>query len=130
MSNRPDYSREDGLREAARLDAISTDEFSRAADAKRLATLLRDYAAMMSSCDDNHCKDCCCARVWAALGITGYTGKHVSEHVAELKSDYAALLARVEQALAKAAACDSDGPDYACRECMRESLSILRGTHD
>lgn len=38
----------------------------------------------MSTTIDNHCKDCCCARSWEALGITEYTGKSIPEHVAEL----------------------------------------------
>jgi len=33
----------------------------------------------------HHCKDCCCARAWAALGITEYTGKSISEHIEELR---------------------------------------------
>lgn len=32
-----------------------------------------------------HCKDCCCARSWKALGISDYTGKSIPEHIAELK---------------------------------------------
>ena len=32
-----------------------------------------------------HCKDCCCAQSWAALGITKYTGKSIPEHILELK---------------------------------------------
>ncbi len=37
-----------------------------------------------SEVSDNHCKDCCCARCWEALGITKYTGKSIPEHIAEL----------------------------------------------
>lgn len=33
-----------------------------------------------------HCKDCCCARSWKALGISRYTGKSIPEHITELKS--------------------------------------------
>jgi len=33
----------------------------------------------------NHCKDCCCARSWEALGITVYTGKSIPEHIVELQ---------------------------------------------
>lgn len=32
-----------------------------------------------------HCKDCCCARSWEALGITKYTGKSIPEHIEELR---------------------------------------------
>ena len=34
---------------------------------------------------ENHCKDCCCAKSWKALGITEYTGKSIPEHIEELK---------------------------------------------
>ena len=33
-----------------------------------------------------HCKDCCCARSWEALGITGYTGKSIPEEIASLRN--------------------------------------------
>ncbi len=35
--------------------------------------------------DENHCKDCCCARSWKALGVSEYTGKSIVEHIEELK---------------------------------------------
>lgn len=35
--------------------------------------------------DDKHCVDCCCAKSWKALGISEYTGKHIAEHIEELK---------------------------------------------
>lgn len=31
-----------------------------------------------------HCKDCCCAQSWKALGITAYTGKSIPEHITKL----------------------------------------------
>lgn len=34
--------------------------------------------------DVKHCKDCCCARSWKALGIGEYTGKSIPEHVSDL----------------------------------------------
>jgi len=36
--------------------------------------------------EEEHCKDCCCARSWKALGITEYTGKSIPEHIEELRS--------------------------------------------
>ncbi len=33
----------------------------------------------------NRCDDCCCAISWKALGISGYTGKSIPEHILELK---------------------------------------------
>jgi len=35
--------------------------------------------------DVEHCKDCCCARSWKALGITNYTGKSIPEHIEQLR---------------------------------------------
>lgn len=40
-----------------------------------------------------HCKDCCCARSWAALGITKYTGKSIPEHIEELRQRCGDVLA-------------------------------------
>jgi hypothetical protein len=42
---------------------------------------------------DEHCRDCCCARSWKALGITEYTGKSIPEHIEQMRS---ALLKAVE----------------------------------
>lgn len=36
--------------------------------------------------EENHCRDCCCARSWEALGIVSYTGKSIPEHIDELRS--------------------------------------------
>ncbi len=36
---------------------------------------------------DEHCKDCCCARSWAALGITEYTGHSIPEHIRMLREE-------------------------------------------
>lgn len=35
--------------------------------------------------EENHCRDCCCARSWKALGITKYTGLSIPEHIELLK---------------------------------------------
>ena len=37
--------------------------------------------------EENHCKDCCCARSWKALGVTGFTGKSIVEHIEQLVAD-------------------------------------------
>ena len=37
----------------------------------------------------NHCKDCCCARSWKALGISEFTGKDIPEHIVALKEELA-----------------------------------------
>jgi hypothetical protein len=36
--------------------------------------------------DVTHCRDCCCARSWKALGITSYTGKSIPEHIEQLRT--------------------------------------------
>jgi hypothetical protein len=46
---------------------------------------------------DNHCKDCCCARSWAALGITEYDGKSIPEHISALRSELDALNAKLTE---------------------------------
>ena len=33
----------------------------------------------------DHCKDCCCAQCWEALGISQYTGKSIPEHIVALR---------------------------------------------
>lgn len=35
--------------------------------------------------ETEHCKDCCCARSWRALGIDTYTGKSIPEHITALR---------------------------------------------
>ena len=35
----------------------------------------------------SHCKDCCCARSWEALGITEYTGLSIPEHIERLTTE-------------------------------------------
>ena len=47
--------------------------------------------------ETNHCKDCCCARSWKALGITDYTGKSICEHISELRADRDRLQAEAER---------------------------------
>ena len=40
---------------------------------------------------ENHCRDCCCARSWKALGISKNTGKSIVEHIELLKREIIAL---------------------------------------
>lgn len=35
--------------------------------------------------DLGHCKDCCCARAWEALGIQMYTGRSIPEEIERLR---------------------------------------------
>ena len=53
------------------------------ADYHRLATRLNDEA----KAEKEHCKDCCCARSWRALGISEYTGKSIPDHISELRAE-------------------------------------------
>lgn len=43
------------------------------------------FTAYIKELQSEHCKDCCCARAWEALGVKEYTGKSISEHITELK---------------------------------------------
>lgn len=36
---------------------------------------------------DGHCKDCCCARIWKALGVESYTGLSIWEHVEKMREE-------------------------------------------
>jgi len=38
-----------------------------------------------------HCKDCCCARSWKALGITTYTGCSIPEEIESIRNRVASL---------------------------------------
>jgi len=65
--------------EIGRLRAALADEQSHTA-------FLSDALNRHARATDEHCKDCCCARSWAALGITGYTGKSIPEHIEALRA--------------------------------------------
>lgn len=43
---------------------------------------------LQSTLNDNsrHCRDCCCARAWKALGITEYTGRSIPEEIEHLRT--------------------------------------------
>ena len=54
--------------------------------------------------DENHCQDCCCARIWKALGVSAFTGKSIVEHVEELvkaEADLATLRAGIAELIQK-----------------------------
>lgn len=46
---------------------------------------------------EGHCQDCCCARSWEALGITGYTGESIPEHITGMKDE----IERLQETLKK-----------------------------
>jgi len=58
-----------------------------------LDRLRADYAHIAQRYNDqcreqsDHCKDCCCARSWAALGVNEYTGKSIPEHIELIKAE-------------------------------------------
>ena len=45
-----------------------------------------------------HCKDCCCAKSWEALGISEYTGKSIPEEIASLRAALEAREGELEEA--------------------------------
>lgn len=63
---------------------------------------------------EGHCNDCCCARVWKALGVTAYDGKSIDEHVAALKSK----LADAEKWEKAFCAAHNDEPPKECPCCL------------
>jgi len=44
-----------------------------------------------------HCKDCCCAKSWEALGITEYTGRSIPEEITELRGALRESLEQIER---------------------------------
>jgi len=42
---------------------------------------------MIDEDEAEHCKDCCCARSWRALGVMEYTGKSIPEYIDDLKAE-------------------------------------------
>lgn len=45
---------------------------------------------------EGHCKDCCCARSWEALGNPPYSGVSIPEHIAQLRQQLAEREAEIE----------------------------------
>lgn len=48
-----------------------------------------------------HCKDCCCAHSWTALGVSEYTGRSIPEHIAALRADNQRLQQERDKAQAR-----------------------------
>jgi hypothetical protein len=46
--------------------------------------------------ETNHCRDCCCARSWKALGITAYTGRAIPEHIEDSMQALSGLIGLVQ----------------------------------
>ena len=62
---------------------------------------------------ENHCKDCCCAKSWDALGITKYTGKSIPEHISEMAKSHQSLVDALELALEAMKRVDRSGDEIA-----------------
>ena len=54
-------------------------------------SIIESQQQQIAEMKDIHCKDCCCARSWDALGISAYTGKSIPEHITALREQIAAL---------------------------------------
>ncbi len=53
--------------------------------------LAQDINAALAAEREKHCKDCCCARSWRALGITdNTTNLSIPEHIQQLREQLAA----------------------------------------
>jgi hypothetical protein len=44
-----------------------------------------------------HCRDCCCARSWEALGIKSYTGRSIPEEIGQLRAAAAEAFALLRE---------------------------------
>ena len=64
-------------------------------DANERAGRAADRLEVMHKATDEHCKDCCCARSWRALGVTMHTGRSIPEHIDLLRAERDALVALV-----------------------------------
>ena len=64
----------------------------------------------MDTTDDvMHCRDCCCARSWKALGIFEYTGRSIPEHIKQLRLEREELLALAHQFAGECSECGGKG---------------------
>jgi hypothetical protein len=108
-----------GILLAQDLDALSTELAFVKAERDRFA----ERCDEMAQRDKEHCKDCCCARSWRALGIDEYTGKSIPEHIELLKAERN----RLKDALRKVeihteADCHVSGHAYAiARAALKDS---------
>lgn len=54
-------------------------------------------AARVAELENGHCRDCCCARAWNALGIYEFSGASIPEEIDKLKAEIKRLRDEVEQ---------------------------------
>jgi hypothetical protein len=65
------------------------DHYMQRADALVTANdRLREKAEVV---EREHCRDCCCAQSWRALGISEFNGKSIPEHIELLRAENAKL---------------------------------------
>jgi hypothetical protein len=54
-------------------------------------TLVTGNLKLRRKLEEQHCRDCCCAQSWRALGVTEYDGRSIVEHIADLRHGLAKL---------------------------------------
>ena len=89
-------------------------------DYARVAELQQPAPKLLS--EEEHCKDCCCARSWKALGVTAYDGKSIPDHITALT----AKLERCEAALETIAGFAVGNGDV-CEIIAKRARAALRG---
>jgi hypothetical protein len=83
-------------------------------DKEMLALREAELAALRNT----HCRDCCCAQSWLALGVYKYDGKSIPEHITALRDELAALRT------------DCFGPDVRRCETCRYAVGKTRWETD
>ncbi len=53
------------------------------------------HNAALAAEREKHCRDCCCARSWEALGVTESTGMSIPEHIQQLREQIKELEAKL-----------------------------------
>lgn len=78
-----DEARDAAVTLSLKLGTAETERDEARVDYARLAARYNEQA----KAESEHCKDCCCARSWRALGIDDYTGKSIPEHIGALRAE-------------------------------------------
>ncbi len=58
-------------------------------DRDQLYDLAKRQAVEIERVKAEHCKDCCCARSWEALGNPSYSGTSIPQHIEQLQRELA-----------------------------------------
>lgn len=77
-------------------EEIAEGVFVTASRSKAAKLIEAALAAERQKRDSEHCRDCCCARAWKALGVTEFTGKSIPEHIASLTEENERLRAEIK----------------------------------